>query len=145
MSPDRLSLRSHVSEPRSAQPLELRLPSVPENVTLARHEAARYLEPLGVGSFEVEVAVTEAVANAIEHGYRGIAKGTITVRMELLVPDALAVSVEDDGVGMSPDVRGEHLGLGLSLIGRFSTDFDVVSRQPHGTAVRMRFDLSELG
>jgi anti-sigma regulatory factor (Ser/Thr protein kinase) len=121
--------------------VDRQLPASPKSVTDARHEAADYLKRLGEPSFDVELAVTEAVKNAVEHAFPGDRSGSVWLRIETLVPDTLVVSVTDDGVGITPDLGNGGLGIGLSLIGRYSHDFDVCDAEPHGTAVTMRFNL----
>ena len=121
--------------------VDCQLPARPESVTDARHEAADYLERLGEPSWGIQLAVSEAVKNAVEHAFRGDRPGSIWLRIETLVPDTLVVTVTDDGAGITPDLESDGLGLGLSLIGRFAHDFDVKDAEPHGTAVAMRFRL----
>ena len=124
-------------------PIELRLPVTPESVSAARHEVAAYLRALGVESRDAELAVGEAVKNAVEHAFRGIDRGTITLRIQTLVPDTVALTVSDDGIGITPDPDKEGLGLGLSLIGRMCSAFDVSAGKPHGTILSMRLPLVE--
>jgi serine/threonine-protein kinase RsbW len=128
--------------PAAHAPSEVVLPAVPESVTTARHEVAAYLDRHAFANPAAELVVSEAVKNAVEHAFRGRGSGTIVVRLELLVPDTLAVSVADDGVGFTPDLDSEGLGVGLSLIGRLCSDFEVTARQPHGTVVQMRLPVS---
>jgi anti-sigma regulatory factor (Ser/Thr protein kinase) len=130
--------------PRAVRPnpVVVRLPALPEGVSEARHRVADFAGGLGVRTADIEVAVTEAVANAVEHGFRGIQPGEIELRLELLVPDTLLVSVTDDGIGMSPDPDAHGLGLGLALIGRLSSGFEVRPNADHGTQVRMHFQLA---
>src|SRR5262245_1627624 len=122
-------------------PVSHQLPAKPESVSEIRHEVAAYLEELQMPSYEVEVAVTEAAKNAVQHGFPGDRSGSIWLAIETLVPDTLVVTVTDDGVGITPDFGSDGLGIGLSLIGRFTHDFDVSEAPPHGTAVTMRFRL----
>jgi two-component sensor histidine kinase len=63
------------------------------------------------------VIVNELVTNAIKHAFPGGMAGTITVRLaaaEVDGSDGLALSVEDDGVGMPAGV--ETKGLGQTVI-----------------------------
>jgi anti-sigma regulatory factor (Ser/Thr protein kinase) len=126
--------------------VDRQLPASPASVTDARHEVADYLERLGEPSHEIQLAVTEAVKNAVEHAFPGDRSGSVWLRIETLVPDTLVVSVTDDGIGITPDLgsdglRSDGLGIGLSLIGRISHDFDIRDAEPHGTVVSMRFSL----
>jgi anti-sigma regulatory factor (Ser/Thr protein kinase) len=137
--------RSARSE-RAPAAVSRQFPASSEAVTDARHEVAAYLEQLGVQRQEVEVAVTEAVKNAVQHGFPEGGSGSIWLSIEMLVPDTLVVSITDDGIGITPDLGGDGvgsdgLGIGLSLIGRFTNDFDVREAEPHGTTVTMRFQL----
>ena len=121
--------------------VELSLPAREETISEARHEVADFLSARGWSAAGIDLAVTEAVANAIEHGYRGQRDGTISLRLETLVPHTLVVTVADDGVGIEPDPESPGLGFGLALIGRMSRGFEVSRRDP-GTEVRMVFDLT---
>jgi anti-sigma regulatory factor (Ser/Thr protein kinase) len=122
----------------------LELPAQPESVSKARHEVGRFVEGIGARTGDIETAVTEAVANAVEHGFRGLEPGIIELRIELLVPDTLAVSVTDNGTGMAPDPGAAGLGFGLALIGRLSNWLEISPvLAGHGTRVRMRFRLDD--
>ena len=125
--------------PRS--PVELRLPTRAASVSDARHRAAEFVRALGGRTEDIEIAVTEAVSNAVEHAYRGGAEGTISIRLETLVPDTVAITVSDDGAGIGPNLDREGLGLGLALIGRLATEFEIRPQRPHGTRLHMRFRL----
>ena len=126
---------------RQTGPVELRLPPEPASVSRARHEVREFVEALGAESAEIGLAVTEAVSNAVAHGFRDGRNGTIVVRVETLVPDTLAVTVCDDGLGISPNMHREGLGLGLAMIGRLTSDLEISAQPPHGTRVHMRFPL----
>jgi two-component sensor histidine kinase len=122
-------------------PASRQLPATPASVTDIRHAVVAYVERLDMASYEIAVAVTEAAKNAVQHGFPGDRSGSIWLEIETLVPDTLVVTVTDDGVGITPDLEGDGLGLGLSLIGRFTHDFDIHDAPPHGTVVTMRFRL----
>lgn len=125
-------------------PVVLELPARPESVSRARHEVGRFVEGMGVRTGDIETAVTEAVANAVEHGFRGLEPGVVELRIEFLVPDTLSVSVTDNGTGMAPDPEAVGLGFGLALIGRLSNWLEISPAVAgHGTRVRMRFHLDE--
>lgn len=135
-------MREVGSSSRKAQPEQavLAFPAVAESVTRARYEVRSFVEGLGARSDEIELAVSEAMSNAVQHGFRGREPGAIEVRLNLLVPDTLLVSVIDDGSGMSPDPGSDGLGYGLALIGRLSDGFEINS-VGRGTEVKMRFAL----
>jgi anti-sigma regulatory factor (Ser/Thr protein kinase) len=133
VSGDRLSQHA-------AGSFEVRLPARAASISEARHHVREFVRSLGADSADIEVAVTEAVANAFEHGFRHAQEGTIVLRIDRLVPETLAVTVSDDGVGIGPDLESEGLGFGLALIGRLSAGFEITPL-PRGTKVRMRFRL----
>src|SRR6266496_1445392 len=121
------------------QPLSLRFPASSESVTEARHSIEDYARSLGLADVDdVALAVSEAVGNAVLHAYRLRKPGTIELRAESLVPDALRVVVIDDGDGMSLHAGYPGLGLGLALIGSLTTALEIEPHQPHGTSVSMR-------
>ncbi len=125
-------------------PLELRLAAVPPSVTEARAAAADYAANAGADPGDVELAVAEAVANAVLHAFPGERTGTVTVRAGL-ADDALMVQVTDDGTGMRPNPDGGGLGLGLALIGRLADSFSVSEPANGGTSLRMSFSIGAGG
>jgi anti-sigma regulatory factor (Ser/Thr protein kinase) len=125
-------------------PLELRLPAVPPSVTEARSAAARFASGAGADPEDVELAVAEAVANAVLHAFPGSQTGTVTLR-GTLTGDALIVQVTDDGSGMRPNPEGGGLGLGLALIGRLTEAFSVSEPETGGTSLRMSFPIEPGG
>jgi serine/threonine-protein kinase RsbW len=124
--------------------IRLRLPAEPESVTTAREELTELARQHGADSEAVEavaITVSEAVGNAIIHGYRDGASGQIAIEAKLDAdPEALLITVADEGVGMSPNPGSPGLGLGLPLIHRFATSVDVEA-PARGTRLRMQFAL----
>ncbi len=86
------------------------------------------------------IAVGEAATNAVEHAY-GPGGGTVTVHMELQLPDVL-VTVRDRGRWRPP--RGEGRGRGI-LFMRNSSDDLRIDHGPTGTNVVIRRRLGEEG
>jgi serine/threonine-protein kinase RsbW len=91
----------------------------------------------------VRLAVSEAVSNAVVHGYRGTASGAFTVAVEW-EPDELRVAVRDEGCGMQPRADSPGAGLGLPLIASLAETFSVTAPPDGGTEVCMTFPLSQL-
>jgi serine/threonine-protein kinase RsbW len=113
----------------------------PDSLAVARHAVAAWLRerdttdpPLG----EIEVAVSEAVTNAVLHAYRGAEPGEVRVTVRVL-RDEVEIVVEDDGRGMLPRTDSPGLGLGLPLIATMSDRFDAESAPGSGTRVSMSF------
>ncbi len=121
----------------------------PGSVGRVRGDVAAFAIAHGVGATRVDdirLAVSEAVSNAVVHGYRDTS-GTVHVSATH-ADDALAISVRDFGCGMQPrPIGAEHagMGLGIALIGRLVSELSVAPQVGDGTEVRMRFDLAPGG
>nr|PZN74186.1 MAG: anti-sigma F factor [Bacillota bacterium] len=127
----------------------LELAAIPENVGVARLTAAlvaAQAEFTLAEVDEVKLAVSEAVTNAIVHGYRG--DDSQTVRMEIALQDGeLVIAVIDHGRGiedvamaMQPAVTTdpERMGLGFSFMEAHMDVVEVSSQVGQGTRVVMR-------
>lgn len=126
------------SEARS-NALELVLPALPSSIAEARQAVGDYARSIGLDPKDVKLAVSEAVTNAILHGYPNDPDGEIRIDAR---PngDALAVTVSDSGAGIDPHPLGQGLGLGLPLIGRVTRSVEISSGAGgRGTRLVMRF------
>jgi serine/threonine-protein kinase RsbW len=124
--------------------VELRIPSQPENLALARLALAGVGTVAGASESAVadlKLAVTEACTNSILHGYPDGADGEVVVRYRAS-GDAVEVEVEDDGVGFDPGWenndrrREEGQGMGLMLISSLMDSLEIVSDE---TGTRVSF------
>lgn len=97
---------------------------------------------------DIKTAVSEAVTNAIVHGYKNVG-GEVLVHCRLAENDMLEVTVSDEGCGItdieqamqpffSTGEEGERSGMGFSVMKTFMDDVDVQSLPGRGTSVRMR-------
>jgi anti-sigma regulatory factor (Ser/Thr protein kinase) len=118
--------------------IELTLAPEPASVTLARHAAGDFAARVGAERQDVELAVSEAVTNAVVHAYPDGVAGAITLRAQLRGL-ALIVMVRDDGTGLRPDLENKGLGLGLPLIARVSDEYRIEDLPDGGAVVTMRF------
>ena len=120
--------------------LEVRMPASPAAVPGMRRAVVDFAQLHGVGDPpDIALAVSEAITNAVLHGYRDGASGEVRV-VACIEPDRLVVVVRDYGVGMSPHPNSPGLGLGLSVIGRLTTEMNI--ERPDvggGTRLRMHF------
>lgn len=131
----------------------LEFPSRPENVGLARVAVAAFaaqLDPTLEELDEIKGAVSEAVTNAIIHGYGNSPDGIVIVE-GILYGDAIEVCVEDAGKGMEDVARAmepeqtsdpERLGLGFTFMKTFMDEVKVDSVPGQGTRVIMRKQLA---
>ena len=132
--------------------MRLEMESLSRNEEFARVVTAVFmsrLDPTLEEVDDVKTAVSEAVTNAVIHGYRG---GPGTIYLELtadLEERILPVAVKDRGVGiadvkqaMEPmfttDSEGERSGMGFSFMEAFMDQVEVESEPNHGTLVTMK-------
>jgi stage II sporulation protein AB (anti-sigma F factor) len=94
---------------------------------------------------ELKVAVSEAVSNAVIHGYESRPDRKVTLAASLY-PDEIHVTVADDGVGiediqkaMTPaySTDPERMGLGFVFMQSFADQVEVTSKPGEGTRVRL--------
>ncbi len=132
-----------MSAASAAKEIALDLLPQPSSVTSARHAVCEWAAHFSVDTGDVGLAVSEAVANAVVHAFKGREGGTIEVR-GCRRGGRLIVVVADDGIGMTPNLDRPGLGMGISLISKLAADvrFDSSAR---GTTVSMSFELAEGG
>lgn len=121
-----------------------------ENERLARTVIAAFiarLDPTLEEMSDVKTAVSEAVTNAVIHGYDG-QEGTITIHSRI-EGDTVWIEVRDQGVGI-PDIKKameplyttkpemERSGMGFAFMEAFMDELRVISEEGKGTTVRMR-------
>ena len=110
---------------------------------LARAIVEREMSRLALSEdkrFGVLVAVGEAVANAVEHAYRGTEPGLI--RMEIGIDSVqLVLTIEDFG-RWRPFVRREERGRGIELMHAFTDGVQIKSTR-ESTSIVLRTRLGE--
>jgi serine/threonine-protein kinase RsbW/stage II sporulation protein AB (anti-sigma F factor) len=121
---------------------ERRQPAVAATVPQMRSAITPWVEELGLHEEQVQavrLCVTEAVTNAVVHGFVEREPGSVSVVAEP-GQDCLVVRVIDDGQGLGPRHDSPGLGMGLPLIGRFTNNVDLrVAPDGTGCEVRMTF------
>ena len=92
----------------------------------------------------IKLAVSEAVSNAVIHGYGCQPAGA--VRLTAVVIDGeLTVVVTDDGCGLGRARESEGLGLGLAVIAQLCDSLTMMTWSSGGTQLEMRFRLAGSG
>jgi len=128
--------------------LTLTFTSIPENVSIARMLVASLGAQLDLSLNDIEelkVVVSEAVSNAIIHGYHN--EPSNIVRLDLNVEDyVLQIIVKDEGCGI-PDIPQamqpaystdpERMGLGFTFMQSFMDNLEVESTVDMGTTITM--------
>ena len=129
--------------------------AVSENEAFARLVAAGFfaqLNPTLAEITDVKTAVSEAVTNAIIHGYEG--KGGTVELFCAYDENRLQIEVADRGIGI-PNIaqameplyttkpEQERSGMGFSFMEAFMDDLRVASAPGKGTTVLMRKKIGE--
>jgi anti-sigma regulatory factor (Ser/Thr protein kinase) len=121
--------------------LELRTQATPAAVPGVRRAVVDFAELHGIGvAPDIALAVSEAVTNAVLHAYRDGKPGDMRV-VACAEPNRLVVVVRDYGCGMSPHPKSPGLGLGLSVIGRLTTELNI-ERPDDGGGTRLRMSFA---
>ncbi|MER7692833.1 ATP-binding protein [Streptomyces sp. NPDC097610] len=130
------------------EPGSLELPSEVASVEAAAAWAEAVCAACGLGEdgrYRVGLAVRETVANAVLHG--NLSNPAKRVRLSWQQREGwLTVTVGDEGKGFSrPEPTGKvnltSSGRGLTLIGHFTDDYDIVRRDdPPGTDVVLAYN-----
>ena len=131
--------------------IRLDFPALPENESLARMVVSAFLVPLNPTLEEladVKTAVSEAVTNAIVHGYAGKG-GVVRLRADCREDGMITVDVSDKGRGIADIARArqpffttlggeERSGMGFTVMESFMDNVEVHSAPGKGTVVRLQ-------
>ena len=140
----------------SVNECKVRFPALSRNEGLSRSAAAAFAvqcDPTVEEISAIKTAVSEAVTNAIVHGYRD-ANGEVELLMRLYSDNAVYIQVKAKGRGI-PDVRKamqptyttapadeERSGLGFTVMESFMDKVRVRSAENKGTVVVMEKQLA---
>ena len=133
------------------QRMTLTMDSLSKNEEFARVAVAVFasrLDPTLEELDDIKTAVSEAVTNAVIHGYQN-GEGTIEICARAQADGLFTVTVKDTGIGIA-DIKkamepmfttapeGERSGMGFSFMEAFMDQVEVVSAPGKGTAVTMK-------
>jgi anti-anti-sigma factor len=123
-------------------PPELRalIPALPTELRGVRRDVARWAAASALPEDQLDdlqLAVGEAIANSVEHGYRNQRPGDVDYRLTRLADGSVEVLVQDWGAWRPPPGDPGHRGRGLLVMRGLSSSFDI-DEQPSGTTVRFR-------
>lgn len=129
--------------------MKIEIPSRSENERFARTVCAAFLlelDPTVEEITEVKTAISEAVTNAIIHGYKN-GEGIVEISGEIK-DNEVTYTIKDRGCGIA-DIKkareplytgmpeGERSGMGFSIMEAFMDELKVESVEGKGTAVTM--------
>ena len=134
----------------------LSFPSLSENEGYARAAAAAFAaqaDPTVREISEIKTAVSEAVTNAIVHGYRG-RTGMVELIMRRYAGGVFYICVKDKGAGIQDVEQAmtplfttapeeERAGLGFAVMESFMDKIKVRSRLGEGTTLILEKTLKE--
>lgn len=130
--------------------MELKFLNISENEAFARSVAGGFaisLDPTIEEISEIKTAVSEAVTNAIIHGYEG-RDGYVYIKGEIEGSE-ITYTVIDEGRGIedisqarTPMYTGkpddERSGMGFTIMEAFMDEIEVISAKGKGTSVIMK-------
>ena len=126
-----------------------------ENESFARMVATAFITPLNPTLeeiVEIKTAISEAVTNAIIHGYeKQVEKITIRCRLEEQI---IYIEIEDYGKGIEDVERAmqplftskpemDRSGMGFSFMEAFMDEISVESELGKGTVVKMQKEIGK--
>lgn len=128
----------------------LEFPSKSCNEAFARSAVscfAAQLDPTMEELGDIRTAVSEAVTNAIVHGYPDEI-GIISLRCRILKENVLDIVIKDRGAGIA-DIEqarrpmfttggSDRSGMGFTIMESFMTNLEITSLPGKGTTVHMR-------
>jgi len=136
--------------------MKLQFSALSQNESFARVTVAAFiaqLDPTMDELTEIKTVVSEAVTNAIIHGYENDPNGVVHIQVS--IEDGLIeLSIKDVGLGIvdveearqplfttKPEL--ERSGMGFTIMENFMDEIEVHSQPGRGTEVRLRKHLKE--
>ncbi|MBM7648048.1 stage II sporulation protein AB (anti-sigma F factor) [Bacillus ectoiniformans] len=135
--------------------MNVQFSALSQNESFARVAVASFiaqLDPTMDELTEIKTVVSEAVTNAIIHGYEGRPSGMVYI--SVLLDDGLVdIVIRDEGIGIS-DVQEarqplfttkpelERSGMGFTIMENFMDEIDITSQHGTGTTIRLKKQLA---
>jgi len=132
----------------TSETTELKFPSRIEAVGEAADAVSEFMKSIGVGedvAFGVDMAVREAITNAVVHGNKLDAAKDVQLRLRT-TPDGFEITVHDQGAGFDPNsvpdpTKDENIlktsGRGIFFMRNFMDEVSWSRGENGGTNVRM--------
>jgi anti-anti-sigma factor len=123
-------------------PLEERLPADPARLGGVRREVRVWSTAAGLtedAAEDLQLALGEALANAVEHAYGSAGDGECTYRVARESDGSVAVRVRDGGTWRPPPADKGHRGRGLELISALAVDVEVAHEPESGSGTVVSF------
>ena len=132
--------------------MELCFLAISQNEAFARVAVAAFatqLNPTVAEITEIKTAVSEAVTNAIIHGYEGMDGTKQIVSLKCYISGKkIAIEIADSGMGITDISQAreplytskpemERSGMGFTVMEEFMDDIEVVSQIGSGTTIKL--------
>lgn len=135
--------------------MEVKFSAISENESLARVIVASFaakLDPTVDELVDIKTAVSEAVTNAIIHGYEEDSSKFVFLRCEI-EGNTIKIIVEDEGYGIENVEKAmeplytskpelDRSGMGFTVMKSFMDDVEVSSVKDNGTRIEMTKKIS---
>ena len=130
--------------------MELRFLARSENEAFARVTVASFisqLDPTVEEITDIKTVVSEAVTNAIIHGYESVENGMIFLRTEI-EDNKVTITIEDEGIGIenidearqplfTTKSEMERSGMGFTIMENFMDSIEIFSERGKGTKIKL--------
>ncbi|MBM7701656.1 anti-sigma F factor [Metabacillus iocasae] len=137
--------------------MHLQFSALSQNESFARVTVAAFvtqLDPTMDEITEIKTVVSEAVTNAIIHGYESKSTGTVYISVFLHDEGMVEITIKDEGIGIDdvdeakqplfttkPDL--ERSGMGFTIMENFMDEIHVESSVLNGTTVYLKKHLAK--
>lgn len=135
--------------------MNLEFAAISQNEAFARIAVASFVSQLAITMDEMEeikTVVSEAVTNAIIHGYEGNSEGIVRICVAM-TEDMIDLIIEDHGKGIEDVEQAmqplfttkpelERSGMGFTIMENFMDSIEVVTSPGKGTKIRLTKRLS---
>ncbi|CAM3875524.1 anti-sigma F factor [Mesobacillus zeae] len=136
--------------------MNLQFSALSQNESFARVTVAAFiaqLDPTMDELTEIKTVISEAVTNAIIHGYEGSPDGMVYISV-LMEEGKVDIVIRDEGMGIS-DVEEarqplytskpelERSGMGFTIMENFMDEVEVRSEPGFGTEIRLKKHLTK--
>jgi len=132
--------------------MQLQFSALSQNESFARVTVAAFiaqLDPTMDELTEIKTVVSEAVTNAIIHGYENDPNGTVYISCTLEEDSIVTLTIRDEGRGIidldearqplfttKPEL--ERSGMGFTIIENFMDEVEVETSASKGTVLRLK-------
>ncbi|MCP8966943.1 anti-sigma F factor [Ectobacillus ponti] len=136
--------------------MQLQFSALSQNESFARVTVASFiaqLDPTLEELTEIKTVVSEAVTNAIIHGYDSNPTGIVYITV-ILEDGLVRLTIRDEGIGI-PDLDEarqplfttkpelERSGMGFTIMENFMDEVEVISEPSYGTTIHLAKYLSK--